>query len=169
MRVGAVDKRGMSVRRLILVNAVLAFLIAAHLYENVIQAGHWPFCSYPMYAELETERSITIVRVFGVRHDGSETAVHRNEFIHPFDQARLADGMENAHFDRSSGVVALNDVLERYERRRIEREHHGPALVRLRLYRLTHQLEPLAGNADTPEKRELLAESDPLTKSDRFE
>jgi len=39
----------------------------------------------------------------------------------------------------------------------------------LRLYRLTHQLEPLAGNADTPEKRELLAESDPLTKSDRFE
>jgi len=66
-------------------------------------------------------------------------------------------------------VEALNDVLERYERRRLEREHDGPALVRLRLYRLTHQLEPLAGNADTPEKRELLAESDVLAQSERLE
>ena len=40
-------------RRLVLVNGLLAFLIGVHAYENAIQAGHWPFCSYPMYAEME--------------------------------------------------------------------------------------------------------------------
>ena|SRR5678816_717871 len=150
----------MTRRRVVLVNGLLAFLFAAHLYENVVDDEHWPFCSYPMYSELETDRSITTYRVVGVRHDGSETEIHKNEFIHPFDRSRLSEGLQNAHFDQALGVPALNDVLQRYERRRRVQEHSGPALVRVRLYRMTHQLEPWADNLGAPAQRVLLAESD---------
>ncbi|MFZ5897497.1 MAG: hypothetical protein ACOY0T_40990 [Myxococcota bacterium] len=149
----------MSKGRLLFLNSVLALLIGIHVFENVIDDEHWPFCSYPMYSELETERAITSFKLVGVQHDGRETVVHKNEFIHPFDQSRMSEGLQNAHFDQGEGVVALNDVLQRYERRRREREHTGPALVRLRLYRMKHQLEPWAENFDRPEERELLVES----------
>jgi hypothetical protein len=151
----------MSSRRLLFINAVLASLVGAHLYVNVIDDEHWPVCSYPMYSELETERSITTYRVVGVRHDGSETVIHKNEFIHPFDQSRLSEGLLSAHSDKE-GVPALNDVLQRYERRRRAGAHGGPALVRVRLYRMKHRLEPWAVNLHAPAERELLAESDRL-------
>ena len=150
----------MNRRRMILINALLVWVIAVHVYENVVDDEHWPFCSYPMYSELETERSITVFKVVGVRHDGGETEIHKNEFIEPFDQSRLTEGLQNAHFDHGKGVVALNDVLQRYERRRNEREHSGPALMRMRLYRIKHLLEPWAVNAASPAERVLLSESD---------
>lgn len=148
--------------RLILINGLLAFLIGVHVYENVVDGEHWPFCSYPMYSELETERAVTTFRVVGVRHDGTETLIHRNEFIHPFDQSRLNEGLQIAHFEQDSGELALNDVLQRYERRRQVGEHDGPALVRVRLYRMKHRLEPWAGNLHVPDERQLLVESDRL-------
>lgn len=152
----------MSRRRLIVVNALLLALIGVHVFENVVDGEHWPFCSYPMYSEIETDGSVTSYRVVGVRHDGSETLIHKNEFIHPFDQARLNEGLQHAHHGRSLGVHALNDVLQRYERRRLGREHAGPPIVRVRLYRMTHPIEPWARNLHSPAERELLAESDPL-------
>ena len=152
----------MTKRRVLLVNGVLALLIGVHVYENAVDGEHWPFCSYPMYSELEEKDSVTTFRVVGVRHDGSETLIHRNEFIHPFDQSRLNEGLQIAHFEESSGELALNDVLQRYERRRLDGEHDGPALQRVRLYRITHRLEPWAGNLHAPNARELLAESDPI-------
>jgi hypothetical protein len=150
----------MSRSRLLFINAVLVSLIVVHVFENIIDDEHWPFCSYPMYSELEEERSITAYRVVGVRHDGSETEIHRNEFIHPFDQSRLMEGLQNVHWDRALGGLALNDLLQRYERRRLDREHYGPAIVRVRLYRMKHMLEPWAGNFNAPDERELLSESD---------
>ena len=152
----------MSRRRILLINALLAFVIVVHVFENVIDDEHWPFCSYPMYSELETERSITVFKVVGVRHDGGETEIHKNEFIEPFDQSRLNEGLQNAHFDHGKGSVALNDLLQRYEKRRNERAHSGPALVRVRLYKVKHMLEPWAVNADSPAERVLLSESDRL-------
>lgn len=152
----------MSRRRMLLINALLAGVIAVHVFENVIDDEHWPFCSYPMYSELETERSVTVYKVVGVRHDGGETEIHKNEFIEPFDGSRLTEGLQNAHFDHGKGNVALNDVLQRYERRRSERAHSGPALVRVRLYKMKHVLEPWAVNAHSPAERVLLSESDRL-------
>lgn len=148
-------------RRLVLINGLLAFLIAAHVYENVVDDEHWPFCSYPMYSELEEpDTALTTYRIVGVRHDGSEAAIHKNEFIHPFDQSRLSEGLQAAHFDRARGALALNDVLHRYERRRLAGEHYGPAIVRVRFYRVKHHLAPWAANAGAPTHRELLVESD---------
>jgi hypothetical protein len=152
----------MSRRRLMFINAVLLLLLGVHLYENVVDSEHWPFCSYRMYSWLETERSVTTYRVVGVRDDGTETLIHKNEFIHPFDQIRLNEGLQNAHHGRGLGVHALNDVLRRYEHRRQGREHSGPPIVRVRLYRMKHALEPWASNLHSPTERELLAESDPL-------
>jgi len=152
----------MNRRRLIQINGLLALLVALHLYENIVDDEHWPFCSYPMYSELETDGALTTYRIVGVRHDGSEAAIHKNEFIHPFDQSRLSEGLQGAHFERDGGALALNDVLQRYERRRLSGEHVGPAIKQVRLYRLTHQLEPWAANYDAPTQRELLAESDAL-------
>ena len=110
----------------------------------------------------EADSALTTYRIIGVRPDGSEAAIHKNEFIHPFDQSRLSEGLQGAHFERDGGALALNDVLQRYERRRLSGEHVGPAIKQVRLYRLTHQLEPWAANYDAPTQRELLAESDAL-------
>jgi hypothetical protein len=145
-----------------LINAVLVLLFALHLYENVVDGEHWPFCSYRMYSWLVADRTITSYRVVGVKHDESETPLHTSEFMHPFDPTRLHEGLQSVHHARGMGVHALNDLLQRYERRRIGREHAGPPLVRLRLYRMKHPLEPWARNLHSPTERELLAESDPL-------
>jgi len=60
---------------LVLINGLLAFLLAAHVYENVVDDEHWPFCSYPMYSELEeADSALTTYRIIGVRPDGKQLA-----------------------------------------------------------------------------------------------
>jgi hypothetical protein len=152
---------GMSLQRRSLVSVGLLLLIGIHAYENLIDHEHWPFCSYPMYSWLERERSVSAHRLAGILADGEETPIQANEYTYPLDQARFSDALwriEREPDAKAREQSLLEDMLQRYERRRRAGDHSGPAIVGLRLYRTKHELRPWAENLVRPEHRDLLAE-----------
>ena len=48
--------------RLWLVNAAIAFLIVGSAYDIIRDADHWPFSNYGMYSELQTSRTLGVLR-----------------------------------------------------------------------------------------------------------
>ena len=149
--------------------AIVLALIGTHGFELARDTEHWPIFTYPMYSGLEQERAITSNRLVGVREDGEEVPLQAARYLYPFDQSRLADGfheMQRARDGRRRMTDAARDVLRRYETRRRAGLHDGPPLVRIRAYRVRHELDPQARNFARPERRQLLAEYPPTGASE---
>jgi hypothetical protein len=152
---------GLTRRRLI--NGGLALLLGGSLYDIVTGQEHWPFSPYRMYSRVDTERSLTALRLFGVTAGRTprEVQLRRAAEIAPFDQARLEFAFRKLR-RRPNGRArlheAVRDCLERYETRRAAGRHDGPPLRGARLYELRWRLDPRARNVDRPEERTLLVE-----------
>jgi len=151
----------MSRTRRWIVNAFLGFLIAGSLYDIVLDQEHWPFSQYPMFSGIWRETSFTWYRLVGVRDDGVEVTLDRNAFVRPFDQSRLhlalvrlAGAPDAANRLRK----AVENCLQRYERRRVRGAHAGPRLHAMRLYLFKWRLDAEAQNVDAPDGRQLIAE-----------
>jgi hypothetical protein len=155
------ESRTMSPRRLRLVNAFLLTLIAGSVYCIAIGNEIWPFSNYPMYSGVREERALSVLRLFGVAADGSERRIFIATQMPPFDRVRLSTALQRIMSrDRNALHKALRDCWEQYELARLSGEHQGPALVRVRLYRLNWEIDELARDADHPDSRALLAEID---------
>jgi hypothetical protein len=151
----------MTNRRRVFATAIILVLIGVHECELVRDAEDWPICTYSMYAGLEQEWAITTNRLVGVREDGGEVPLQAARYLYPFDQSRMAGGLDVilwAPDGQRRMIEALRDVLRRYEVRRRSGAHDGPHLVGIRAYRARHELEPDANNFARPSRRQLLSE-----------
>lgn len=146
-----------------LVYGVIAAVIGGHLFDILSGREHWPFSNYPMYSNVRRSDSLSVVLPYGVTEEEPprEIAFSAPEYISPFRRGplRAALGRLNASADREYRLSsALDDLLGRYEARRLAGLHDGPPLRGLRLYRTVWRIEPWARNADRPDRRALLFE-----------
>jgi hypothetical protein len=154
-----------SIRRVTLVQFLVAALVGASAYDIRTGQEHWPFSPYPMFSDVERLWTLDGFRLFGVTDEASprEIPLLESDLIAPFDQARLAAAFRRTYNDparRDLLAVMLTDCLERYERRRALGQHEGPALRAVRLYDFHWTLDPHATNVDTPDRRRLIAQVD---------
>jgi glycosyltransferase involved in cell wall biosynthesis len=149
-------------RRLAIVYTLMALLVGGSAYDIATGEEHWPLSPYPMFAVVDLRPQVESIRLFGVtRGDGREIPLLEEELIHPFDQCRLSTALARTYNNlsrRSLTRSLLQDVLERYEARRITGAHDGPALAAVRAYFMRWQLDPEARNVQTPQIRNLLEE-----------
>lgn len=138
---------------------VLALVLGPSLYDIARGGEHWPYSSYPMYADVRRDATVSVAVLYGVTESGAEVPLRDVAFIAPFDQSRIAFALESfdASSDRAPMAAALHDLLVRYEDRRAE--HGGPPLRAMRAYRVVWSGDPRAADVERPARRELLGES----------
>jgi hypothetical protein len=149
--------------RVPLVYGVIALITVGSLFDSVTGREHWPFSPYSMYATVARERSLTVLRLYGVTKEvpAREMPLVSYRYIQPFDAARLQNALETIRVLRGRRPlkVALSDCLRRYERLRRAGRHDGPPLQGIRLYRVYWKLDPWARNVDCPNRKELILEA----------
>jgi len=134
-----------------------------HLVEILTRREHWPFARYHMYSTPQRDYAYRQIRLYGVTDElpSGELPWLASAYIWPFDQSRLIyalNRLRNANEDPGRLTNALNDLLERYECRRLRGQHDGPPVRALRLYENRWHLDP-GGDPDAePERRTLLLE-----------
>ncbi len=147
--------------RLLLVYALGALIVGGSLFSWLTDTEYWPFSPYPMFSWLyaRTDFQFTTLRLYGVdpEQPASEFPLDRNEYLEPFDNSRLPAALALSIAENRL-APALEDCLKRYQALRVAGIHHGPPIERLRLYRVTWNLNGQASNVETPNHRELLAE-----------
>jgi hypothetical protein len=148
--------------RQVFAHALILGVIAGSAYDIATRQEHWPFSDYPMFSAIHRGTVLEWPRLFGVTADGSEVALVSHEYLWPLDQSRLPIGLRHIYAtERNLERVhaALEDCLERYERRRIAGQHDGPALRGIRLYVVAWDVQPYARNIDQPRSRQLIGEA----------
>jgi hypothetical protein len=151
--------RAMPRSRRLLVNVVVAAIVAGQLYDVAVDGDHWPFSSYPMFAK-PREGVVRLKRLYGISAAG-EVPLVVPRHLAPFHEARLMTAFRRIarRDDRDARLAAaLNGVLELYDERRRAGAHDGPVLHGVRLYVVTWAFDPRAANRDAPASRRLLAE-----------
>lgn len=161
----------MSRARQLAVSAFLLLVIFGHLFDIAFAAEHWPFSSYPMYAEIYRSE-VRRKQVVGVTADGREVPLEVNLHLSPFDNTRMHWALNRLRRDGGSHEYrrALAFLLAHYERLRLEGRHRGPQIVGLRSYAARWKIEPDAGNRERPRRKlqfEASADGRPLPKSRR--
>ena len=152
----------MTRKRQMFAHALIAGVILGSAYDIATRQEHWPFSDYPMFSAIHRATVLEWPRLFGVTADGSEIALVSHEYLWPLDQSRLPIGLRHIYaIERNPKRLhaALEDCLERYERRRIAGQHDGPALRGIRLYVVAWDIEPYARNIDQPRSRQLIGEA----------
>ena len=87
-----------------------------------------------------------------------EMELHDVQYLQPFDEPRLLMALQRQMDDPDRLRDALRDVLARYRQLRRKGLHDGPPLLGLRLYHCEWRLDARAGNANQPDRKELVAE-----------
>ena len=147
-----VNKLG-KVRRFI-VQATIVIIISASCLSILAGLEYWPFSHYRMYAKLRRGTSHTSYQFTGISLDGSEIAIEPRH-SEPLAESRMAVAVRRMKQRSQPPEMiekALQNVLERYEMKRLAGLHTDPPLKGLKLYRLTWELLPWASNAKQPEK-----------------
>lgn len=142
------------------INAIILAVIGMQLAVVARGGERWPFAPYAMYAS-EHRGEITWYQVYGVTAQG-EFPLDRYAYHPPFDDPRLsysfAPRHERAHTVRADTAEMLRVVGRLYERARRERQHDGPPLRGVRVYKVTWVLDPMAANRSHPDRKVLLGE-----------
>ena len=153
----------MSRTRMALAYGVMLAVVLLPFVGKCLDVDLWPFSRYSMYAATKTDSDLSVLRVYLVpRGDPlSEVALVDPRWMAPFDNSRLSRVLRSLG-DGPDGQArlqrALGDLARRYEARRTAGAHSGPPLSTLRVYEASWQMQPDAGNVDTPERRTLIAE-----------
>lgn len=147
--------------RVKLVYGLIAALVGGHLFDILSGREHWPFSNYPMYSNARRSHSLSALLPYGVTEEEPprEIAFLVPEYIDPFGRGRLRAALGRLHSsaDREYRLSkALDDLLGRYDARRLAGLHDGPPLRGIRLYRAVWRIDPWARNADRPDRRDLL-------------
>lgn len=150
--------------RLILVNILIAILVAGSAYAVLTDEERYPFSPYPMYSDIDTDRSVQRLELLGLSMEDppQEVPLIIMQQLPPWDDARLMKSFRTILRQRGHRPrlrTALNDLLHQYEAHRGAGRHQGVALRGLRLYWL-HWKDVTSGNWDTknPDQRSLVVE-----------
>jgi hypothetical protein len=156
---------------MLVVSAVLAFILAGHLYDIARADEHWPFSSYQMFSDPRRNLDFEAIRLFGVPASGADAfPLLDRAYLEPFDRARIhlafnlmdkaccADRVEVV-CDRAASAdprtaricAAMKDTFERYASLHAHGRHDGPPLRAIELRHLKWHLDPEARNVDRPD------------------
>jgi hypothetical protein len=117
----------------------------------------WPFLDYRMYAEAKLTSDIDWLELKGRTAEGTEISLHHRSYLMPFDPADFLMALYSlgilGETDLTPARRALREVLTAYEVRRREREHDGPALTALTVYRVRWSAPPAAATRPSPDLR----------------
>ena len=147
-----------------MISGLLFSVLIISLFEITAGKEHWPFSSYQMYSRIRPQdQPLVRPRLFGVTagENPREIPLYESKYIAPFDKSRFARALMKIQRRENSDPFfreALRNSFERYEKRRVEHRHDGPALQGMRLYELSWTLDPMARNRDNPDQKVLLAE-----------
>ena len=164
----AAQATGMSMRRIVVVQAAILSLIGGSLYCIATDTEYWPLSHYPMYSALERPGPMSDLLLVGVMEGQPprEVPMRGPMTIRPFDWVRLRRAFQRMLEPPESSPrlrTALQDCLVRYEARRKARHPQRPAMQAVRLYRLWwDEAGPHAPrSAEQMTRRELVAEVGP--------
>ena len=141
------------------VTAGLAAFLLCSAFDTLTHTEHWPFSPYAMYARIKEDYRSRKFYLYGVTPDGREVAMDGRAELAPFDRVGLhtlllrlgGDGGANRRIER-----VVQDVADRYERRRLAGRHDEPAFASVRLYRFVWDMDPTLSNLNDPEERDLV-------------
>jgi hypothetical protein len=170
----------MTSRRKFLLSLFFAVILFGHAWDIASYEDHWPFAAYKMYAFVSGNK-FSFMILYGVDEHGSEFPINTDAALYPFYRRQFNVELESilgatlsnrGHFTHSNPavekygkaaiVMALSDVVGRYNRRVRAGELKGPSAVAARVYEVGWTLDPWARNRDTPDSRQLRFELDSL-------
>ena len=134
---------------------LLAVLLIGHAIDIIGGTEHWPFSYYPMYGKAIDTTKLTSFRLYGVNLEDEEFPFENPAYLYPLGAKKINKSF--AHWAEQKQWpalgLAMQDCRERYNARRGAGKHDGPALKRLRLYRLQWTVDPWARNRDLPVRK----------------
>ena len=80
-------------------NLLILGLLGCAAFEVVTGREHWPFSPYPMFAEAETPKTVSRVRVIGTDAGGVEVPIVRSGQTPPLDPIRLRSALTKLSLD----------------------------------------------------------------------
>jgi hypothetical protein len=152
--------------RVWMVYVVLFAIVAGHLVEVVTQREHWPFSPYQMWSIASTSWDVTHYDLRGVTAESNprEIDLYESQYLYPLPSRFMNLHLIEAAKDAEKGKTAkqamvARETLKHYEQRRQAKQHDGPPLQAIRLYRFDWKMNKDATNAKQPDRVTLLYDS----------
>ena len=152
--------------RVWMVYAVLFAIVGGHLIEVVTQREHWPYSPYQMWSIPSTSWDLTHYYLRGVTAEPvpREIDLYESQYLYPlpsrFMNLHLIEAAKDAEKGKTARQAAVaRETLKHYEKRRQAKEHDGPPLQAIRLYRFDWKMDTDATNAKSPDRVTLLYDS----------
>lgn len=118
-----------------LADALIVLLVGGSLLAVVRNVDrYWPFRTYPMFASAVRSPALVSYLLEGVTARGERVSLMRNSALSPLDPARVTSAMRALRPDPDRRRRALEDLLDRYNRKVRAGSLAGPPLVAVRLY-----------------------------------
>lgn len=128
---------------------LFAVLVIGHVYAVATSSECWPFSPYPMYSELQTGQSLQVVRMVGVKSDGSEFALNGTWL-----RNRLTTWNEWGPKGQEKIRHAVREYLLYYRHAKAAGKIKGPALHAIRVYQCTWHVK--SKSTREPDNKQLL-------------
>jgi hypothetical protein len=143
-------------RRALIVGILVTVICAGQLIAVATSQELWPFSPYPMYADLSSCQSFTVVRLIGVTQGKHSRAVTIDAAWLRKQLTQLASKRQPTRQLRK----ALAAYVHRYGwRRPTDSRQHGDTLRELRIYQQRWNLQRDAKNFSRPDSTTLLAQA----------
>lgn len=155
---------GMKPSRVWIVYAILAVLIAGHLFEVVTQHEHWPFSPYQMWSKPSLGWDVNREMLRGVTDEPTprEVAIGPGQ-LSPIPYQMVVVNMQTAKRAVQEGrpkdaEQIINGLLTHYNNRLAAGKFQGMKLKGLRLYQVTWKMDTDASEASlqNPSETKLL-------------
>lgn len=141
---------------------LLAVVVAGHVFCLMTPANNiWPFSQYRMYSRPLASERVTAPYLVGVDEQGRE---HDVTFSFAYTRPLYAGSLQHtfsrllASGDEDGMQAAARDCLVRYERRRQQKEHDGPALVAMRVVQREYAATLASARQPIPVAEKVLVE-----------
>ena len=163
----AAPPSSLSLRRRVLLGAVLLCLVGGHFYCLLTGVrDRWPFSRYAMYTKSRDSEQAQQYVLVGVTADsGREVAIYLEwDYLRPLYRSNLHGTFNRMTRQPDSQPLlmrAAQDCLWRYERRREAGLHSGPPLGAMRIYHYTWRYAQADPITRAPTSRRLVAEAGP--------
>ena len=148
-------------RRGLVTFGVVAFLLGSG-FDVATGREHWPFSPYSMYSRIKPDYESRKFFAFATTADGRTISLDSRRELAPFDRIGLHMAVLLIRRDHDEATAAemvreiVQEVADRYERRRVDGSHDGPELREVRLERLVWEMDPQLRNLDAPEERSVV-------------
>lgn len=147
-------------RHKLVANGLILLVSIPTLYCTLTEQHLWPFAPFDMYSTTLTPRCSQYY-LEGESNKGRRLSLTSGGYLHPFSNRALIFKVFPPLLkpDKQDELdTRLRLLGQHYEERRQRRQHTGPPLVAIRLYRVGWTLQPAAINLTSPEYTSVLRE-----------